>query len=157
MHLSYILLLFSLLLFHNVKTQSTTSQIQNNQIVSSSLTTGGYSYYYFSIPFTAKLFKRDLPTIHLSLTACSQPSPPPDYHDTVPPLNLYISTSNNNTLPGPNNGITVDNSSHGLTTWTSDNNTSEVWIAVGGPSLTGSWSGNWTFEIGASTIRKITN
>jgi hypothetical protein len=68
-----------------------------------------------------------------------------------------VSTSSGNTLPGPDHGITVEDSLNGLTKWTSDNQTAEIWISVGAPTLpAGSWTGNWTFEISASTNRKKT-
>lgn len=155
-HLYSFVLLF-LFCYHGnrVYAQSTTTQLNNNQIVSSSVAINGYNYYYFSVSATGQLFsKRDLPTIHLSTTICNQPTAPADFHDTVPPLNLYISTSSSNTLPGPDNSATVEDSSYGLIKWASDNQTSEIWIAVAAPALTGSWTGNFTYEIGVSTSRK---
>lgn len=146
-------------LFHITDAQSppsSTTQLINNQVVSSSIIPGTYNYYYFSVSATSQVFgKRDLPTIYLSTTTCSQPQSPSSVHTTVSPLNLFVSTSPDNTLPGPNHGITVEDSLKGLTKWMSDNQTAEIWISVGAPTLpTGSWTGNWTFEIGASTNRK---
>jgi hypothetical protein len=144
-------------LFHsaNAQSSSSTTQLNNNQILSSSIAPGTNNYYYFSVSATSRLFgKRDLPTIYLSTVTCSQPQPPSSFHDTVPPLNLFVSTSSSNTLPGPDNGTTVEDSLNGLTKWTSDNQTAEIWIAVGAPTLLGEgWTGNWTFEISASTNR----
>lgn len=150
-------MLFSFCCHSNcVYAQSTTTQLNNNQIVSSSVAINGYNYYYFSVSATGQLFsKRDLPTIHLSTTICNQPTPPADFHDTVPPLNLYISTSSSNTLPGPDNSATVEDSTYGLIKWKSDNQTSEIWIAVAAPALTGSWTGNFTYEIGVSTSQTM--
>ncbi|CEP08210.1 hypothetical protein [Parasitella parasitica] len=144
--------------FHSniVYAQSTTKQLYDNQIVSASVAISGFNYYYFGVSATNQLFsKRDLPTIHLSTTICKQPAAPADFHDTVPPLNLYVSTSNTNTLPGPKNSAAVNNSSNGLITWTCDKVTSEIWIAVAAPALTGSWAGNFTYEIGVSTIQTM--
>lgn len=140
---------------NHVYAQSTTTQLTNNQIISSSVAINGYNYYYFSVSATGRLFsKRDLPTIRLSTTICNQPTAPADFHDTVPPLNVYVSTSNSNTLPGPGNSAAVEDSSNGLIQWQSDNQTSEIWIAVAAPALTGAWTGNFTYEIGVSTTRK---
>ncbi|KAI8641668.1 stretch-activated Ca2+-permeable channel component-domain-containing protein [Parasitella parasitica] len=158
MKIVYGLIALFLSCFHSnlVYAQSTTKQLNNNQIVSASVAIHEYNYYYFSVPTTNQLFsKRDLPTIHLSTTICNQPTAPADSHDTVPPLNLYVSTSISNTLPGPDNSVAVNDSSYGLIKWTSNNQTSEIWIAVAAPALTGSWVGNYTYEIGVSTSQTM--
>ncbi|KAI8353310.1 stretch-activated Ca2+-permeable channel component-domain-containing protein [Choanephora cucurbitarum] len=140
-------ILFIAVLFQYAYTQSTTP-ISNNQILSSSVSANTYQYFYFTIPSTTQLFrKRDYPPIHLTVSTCSQPQS--SSSQSIPPVSIYLSTSSANTLPGPGNGITVDNSLNGLTSWTSDGTSSQLWIAVGGPSLENA-SGNWTFEIGAS-------
>ncbi|KAI9485433.1 MAG: stretch-activated Ca2+-permeable channel component-domain-containing protein [Benjaminiella poitrasii] len=132
--------------------QTITTQLKDNQILTSSISAGSYNYYYFSTTLTNQLFrKRDQPTIHLSIAACTQPTSPPHFNDLVPSLEVYISSSNRNTLPGPSDGNIANNSLHGLVTWASNDQTSEIWIAVGGPKLTGAWTGNWTYEIGVST------
>jgi calcium channel MID1 len=139
----------------NVLAQTTTTQLQNNQILSNSIAASGYNYYYFSIPAQSQVFsKRAIPNIYLSTSTCSQPTPPSTFHDVVPSINMYISLSNDNTLPGPDNGIAVDDALNGLTSWTSNYTASEIWIAVGATSLPNTWTGNWTYEIGVSTNRK---
>ncbi|KAI8070648.1 stretch-activated Ca2+-permeable channel component-domain-containing protein [Gilbertella persicaria] len=92
----------------------------------------------------------DYPIIYLTTTTCSQPQSS-DFNEQVPPLQVYVSTSSSNKLPGPHQGITVENGLNGLTQWQSDGTSSQLWIAVGAPPLQGSWTGNWTFEIGVST------
>lgn len=139
----------------NVFAQTTTTPLSNNQILSNSIAAGKYNYYYFSIPAQNRLFsKRVLPNIYLSTSTCSQPRPPSTFHDVVPSINMYISTSADNTLPGPDNGIAVDDSLNGLSTWSSNNSATQIWIAVGATSLPNTWTGNWTYEIGVSTSRK---
>jgi hypothetical protein len=150
-----ICLILVLALLYQISAQNTTIQLQNNQILSNSIAAGRYNYYYFSIPAQNQLFsKRALPNIYLSTSTCSQPKPPSTFHDVVPSINMYISTSKDNTLPGPDNGIAVDDSLNGLSTWSSNSSASELWIAVGATSLPTTWTGNWTYEIGVSTGRK---
>lgn len=133
----------------------TTTLLENNRILSSSIAAGSYNYYYFSIPAINQVFsKRALPNIFLSITTCTQPTPPSTFKDAIPSFNVYISLSKGNTLPGPDSGISVNDAIHGLTTWTSNGASSEIWVAVGAPSLPNTWTGNWTYEIGVSTNRK---
>lgn len=153
----YISLVVAVLYFSNsVLTQTTTTQLQNGQIITHSIAPGAYNYYYFSISATNQLFgKRAIPSIYLSSTTCSQPQPPAGVHDVVPSPDIFISTSKNNPLPGPDNGIAVDDALHGLCTWKSDGTASEIWIAVGASSLPNTWTGNWTYEIGVSTVEDL--
>ena len=137
----------------SVIAQSTTTRLLNGQTVTSSIAPGAYNYYYFLSPATT-FGKRAISTLYLSSTTCSQPQPPPSFHDTIPSPDIFISTSKENTLPGPDNGIAVKDAIHGLTTWESDGTVSEIWIAVGATSLPTTWAGNWTYEIGVSISRK---
>ncbi|KAI8088552.1 stretch-activated Ca2+-permeable channel component-domain-containing protein [Thamnidium elegans] len=130
----------------------TTTLLENNHILSGSIAAGSYDYYYFSIPAINQVFnKRAIPNIFLSITTCTQPIPPSTFKDAIPSFNAYISLSKSNALPGPDNGISVNDAIHGLTTWTSNGASSEIWVAVGAPSLPNTWTGNWTYEIGVST------
>lgn len=139
----------------HVLAQSTTTLLKDNQILSTSIAAGSYNYYYFSIPATGQAFgKRALSNLFLSTSTCSQPIPPSTFTDAIPSIDMYISLSKDNTLPGPDNGIAVSDGVHGLTTWTSLEAVSEIWIAVGATSLPNTWTGNWTYEIGVSTSRK---
>lgn len=155
----YIITIVAILSFTStVLAQTTTTQLQNGQIVTNSVSAGDYNYYYFSIPSTNQVFgKRAIPNIYLSSTTCTQPQPPATSQEVVPSPDIYISTSRDNTLPGPNKGIAVDDALHGLSTWKSDGTISEIWIAVGAATIPSTWTGNWTYEIGVSTSRKKLN
>ncbi|KAG2206952.1 hypothetical protein INT47_008421 [Mucor saturninus] len=132
--------------------QSTTTLLKDNQILSNSVAAGSYNYYYFSIPATGHVFgKRAFSNIFLSSSTCSQPIPPSTFKDAIPSVDMYISLSKDNPLPGPDNGITVTDGLHGLSTWTSPDSISEIWVAVGATALPNTWTGNWTYEIGVST------
>lgn len=148
-------LVVALYYVNSVLTQTTTTQLQNGRIITNSIAPGAYNYYYFSLSATNQLFgKRAIPSIYLSSTTCSQPLPSATVHDVIPAPYIFISTSKNNPLPGPDNGIAVDEALHGLSTWKSDGTATEIWIAVGASTLPSTWTGNWTYEIGVSTVGK---
>ncbi|KAI9256153.1 stretch-activated Ca2+-permeable channel component-domain-containing protein [Helicostylum pulchrum] len=147
-----VLFYLHVLLYATLVLTQTTTLLQNNRILPGSIAAGSYNYYYFSIPAINQVFsKRAIPNIFLSITTCTQPTPPSTFKDAIPSFNVYISLSKGNTLPGPDNGISVNDAIHGLTTWTSNGASSEIWVAVGASSLPNAWTGNWTYEIGVST------
>lgn len=156
MTLQYLYVLVAIIYYaSHVIAQTTTTLLKNNQILSNSIGAGDYNYYYFSIPATGQVFgKRALSNIFLSTSTCSQPIPPSTFKDVIPSIDLYISLSKDNPLPGLDNGITVNDGIHGLTNWTSSEAISEIWFAVGATTLPNTWTGNWTYEIGVSTSRK---
>ncbi|OAD70369.1 hypothetical protein PHYBLDRAFT_148909 [Phycomyces blakesleeanus NRRL 1555(-)] len=137
-----------------------TIQLNNSQIISLSIDSGDLQHFYFPVETATILAlstihdsftKRDISPIYLTLTSCSQPTPPDNYQGQVPSLDVFLSLSNDNTLPGPSNGIPVNGSFGGRTSWEGDSTFPKVWIGVVAPTLNDHWTGSWTFEIGIST------
>lgn len=96
-----------------------------------------------------------LEAIYLTVTVCSQPQPPANYQGLVPPLQVFVSTSSSNSLPGPGVPGTspIDNPYPGYSSWNSTSSpTNQMWIGVSAPSLSNGWAGNWTYQLGVSTI-----
>ncbi|KAF2205438.1 hypothetical protein GQ43DRAFT_459976 [Delitschia confertaspora ATCC 74209] len=92
--------------------------------------------------------------VYISINTCRQPSANGTTTSEAPPqLTLYISTSQKNQKPGPENEdglvgkpIPLDGGYANLTLQTS----SDVFIGVSAPSVDKNWDGNWHFEIAAS-------
>jgi calcium channel MID1 len=148
-------LLLVLLYTQQSASQSVTVQLTNNVIQTASIGQGGTNYYYFDVQNVQSfLFRRAIPPIFVTSTTCSQPASSSNNQDAVPSLDMYISTSDSNTLPGPGNGDKVADSEFGHIAWNSSGSETRVWMSVTAPTLKGQWTGNWTFEIGASTSRK---
>ncbi|KAI9245324.1 stretch-activated Ca2+-permeable channel component-domain-containing protein [Sporodiniella umbellata] len=113
-----------------------TTQLQNNQIKSASLSSdAGYQYYYFSIPAQTQL-SSSTPNIYLTIASCN-----------VLGLSAYLSTSSNVTMP--QNRILLNNT-NGLISWNSNHSTSEIWVTVSTNQTT-----SGMYEIGASTQRSV--
>ncbi|KAI8578090.1 hypothetical protein K450DRAFT_248974 [Umbelopsis ramanniana AG] len=93
--------------------------------------------------------------IYLTVTVCSQPQPPSSYEGFVPPLQVFVSTTSTNSLPGPNVPETspLNTTYSGFTSWNSTlSPTTQLWVGVSAPALANGWTGNWTYQIGTSTI-----
>ncbi|KAI8092956.1 stretch-activated Ca2+-permeable channel component-domain-containing protein [Halteromyces radiatus] len=167
-----------------------TNPLQNNQILSSNITSGAQHHFYFSTKgntLTARSLEKTLSyfnsfdgqvndlsiglgilnnkrapntimdnstnSVYLTLTSCSQPSPPSNYQGDIPSIDLYLSKASSNTLPGPTNNQnndTVDDTKPGRISWQGDH-ISDLWIGVVAPTLTTGWTGQWTYELGIST------
>ncbi|GAB5590564.1 Centractin [Umbelopsis nana] len=92
--------------------------------------------------------------VYLTVTVCSQPQPPTSYQGLVPPLQVFVSTTSSNSLPGPSVPGTspINNSYPGYTSWNSTSSpTNQLWVGVSAPALAAGWSGNWTYQLGVST------
>lgn len=163
-----------LILFFSIRADAQSTQpLVNHQILSSNITSSGQQHFYFNPSTTPGFTKRSLLTLtdsdhapwtkrdptttfYLTLTSCSQPSPPPNYQGEIPSIDLYLSTVNSNTLPGPThhqNNNTVDDTLPGRISW-HGNTVPELWIGVAAPTLTAAWTGQWTYELAISTQRK---
>lgn len=140
---------------------SVTVQLNNSQILSTAIASGDLQHYYFSSSSSSAssllshITERDPSSLYLSLTACSQPAAPSNYQGEVPSLDIYLSFSSDNALPGPGNGAIVNDSIPGRIDWQKDNFQSDIWIGVVAPTLTDNWTGNWTYEIAVSTERML--
>jgi calcium channel MID1 len=96
--------------------------------------------------------------IYLTVSVCTQPQPPSNYQGQVPPLQVFISTSSSNSLPGPSvSGTSPVNNTHpGYVYWDSTASpTDQLWIGVSAPTLTQGWTGNWTYQLGVSTTGNV--
>jgi len=93
--------------------------------------------------------------IYLTVTVCSQPQPPSNYEGYVPPLQVFVSTISSNSLPGPNvPGTSPLNTTYpGFIAWNSTfSPTTQLWVGISAPALAAGWTGNWTYQIGTSTV-----
>ncbi|KAI8328240.1 stretch-activated cation channel Mid1 [Chlamydoabsidia padenii] len=148
----------------SVYSQSTNA-LENNRILLSNITSSGQQHFYFNtqgslskrlVTFNGgSLTKRAPTTIYLTLTSCTQPTPPLNYQGEIPSIDLYLSTVNSNPLPGPTNhqnNNTVDDTLPGRISWqTNSGSIPELWIGVAAPTLTPGWTGQWTYELAIST------
>ncbi|ORY93463.1 stretch-activated Ca2+-permeable channel component-domain-containing protein [Syncephalastrum racemosum] len=143
---------------------SVTVQLNNSQILSTAIASGDLQHYYFSSSSSSSaaapsllshITERAPSSLYLSLTACSQPTAPSNYQGEVPSLDIYLSFSSDNALPGPGNGAIVNDSIPGRIDWRKDDFQSDVWIGVVAPTLTDNWTGNWTYEIAVSTDQSM--
>ncbi|RUS21475.1 stretch-activated Ca2+-permeable channel component-domain-containing protein [Endogone sp. FLAS-F59071] len=132
---------------HRSKTNSV------NSATSTSRPTGGKSHNKRagSIEPTGNLF--------ITLTTCSQPT---GGSGSPGALQLYVSNSSQNSLPGPQASPQVSTSNDPtrdggifagfLSISLPLSQASSVWIGVSAPQLQGQgWTGNWTYQLGVST------
>ncbi|KAI7878133.1 hypothetical protein K492DRAFT_171060 [Lichtheimia hyalospora FSU 10163] len=120
---------------------------------SASIASGDLQHYYFEAAHgLSGLQESEAKSVYLTLTSCSQPTAPGNYEGEVPSLNMFISTSSEETtLPGPSQGTMVNDTKLGRIAWNSGDQVENVWIGVVAPTLTDNWSGNWTYQIAVST------
>ncbi|CDH59753.1 calcium channel subunit mid1 [Lichtheimia corymbifera JMRC:FSU:9682] len=132
----------------------TTVQLNDSQMWSASIASGDLQHYYFDAAAQRSLGlqESEAKRVYLTLTSCSQPIAPGNYEGEVPSLNMFISTSSEETtLPGPSHGTMVNDTNLGRISWNSGDQVQNVWIGVVAPTLTDNWSGNWTYQIAIST------
>ena len=136
--------------------QQVTIPLNNSIIATAAIESGDLQHFYFSASSTSlldrrRLATRDVPNLFLTLTSCSQPTPPANYEGEIPSLDVFLSTSEDNTLPGPSQGLLVNDTLFGRVAWENTEPISKLWIGVVAPTLTENWNGNWTFQIAVST------
>ncbi|KAG0074734.1 stretch-activated cation channel mid1 [Linnemannia elongata] len=85
--------------------------------------------------------------VFISVSTCSTPK---SGAALCPPLELYVSTSASQTLPGPGQAIQPVYSEDGLIRFTVKTK-KDVFFSLRAPTLTGTWTGDWAVEVGAST------
>lgn len=86
-------------------------------------------------------------TVFISVSTCSTPK---SGAALCPPLELYVSTSASQSLPGPGQAIQPVYSEDGLIRFTVKTK-KDVFFSLRAPTLTGTWTGDWAVEVGAST------
>jgi hypothetical protein len=85
--------------------------------------------------------------VFISVSTCSTPK---SGGALCPPLELYVSTSASQPLPGPGQAIRPEYSEDGLIRFTVKTK-KDVFFSLHSPTLTGTWTGDWAVEVGAST------
>ncbi|KAI8144396.1 stretch-activated Ca2+-permeable channel component-domain-containing protein [Fennellomyces sp. T-0311] len=136
--------------------QQVTVPLNDSAITTAAIGSGDLQHFYFSASSNSlldrrRLARRDVPNLFLTLTSCSQPTPPPNYEGEIPSLDVFLSTSADNTLPGPSQGLLVNDTKFGRVAWENTQPIANLWIGVVAPTLTENWNGNWTFQIAVST------
>ncbi|KAL5628653.1 hypothetical protein BROUX41_002044 [Berkeleyomyces rouxiae] len=99
------------------------------------------------------LVKRDTETVYISANTCLQPSANNDNVTFAPPqLTLYVSTSTQNTSPGPNNTNNTDvvAFTEGAVMYNVSTSNSVYFSIAAATNLT-NHTGNWQFEVTVST------
>lgn len=85
--------------------------------------------------------------VFISVSTCSTPK---SGSALCPPLELYVSTSASQPLPGPGQAIQPESNADGLIRFTVKTKR-DVFFSLHAPTLTGTWTGDWAVEVGAST------
>ncbi|KAF9944575.1 stretch-activated cation channel mid1 [Mortierella alpina] len=88
--------------------------------------------------------------VFISVSTCSTPK---SGANVCPPLVLYVSTSTSQPLPGPGqdpNAVKVVSGHEGLIQFTVYTDR-DVFFSLQAPALEGTWTGDWSVEVGAST------
>jgi len=145
--------------FSLVTRQSNESaQLSDNSIVSKTIAPGATDFWTFS---PSLLNIHGSPTLYITISACTQPSPLPGLNATqiyasenLPSLQLYISTDSTNTKPGPDSDAslqTVQILSQGFTNFSMPSVSDDVYISVVAGSVSSNWKGSWSYELATST------
>ncbi|KAG0198680.1 stretch-activated cation channel mid1 [Mortierella sp. GBA30] len=88
--------------------------------------------------------------VFISISTCSTPK---SGATVCPQLSLYVSTSTSHPLPGPGqdpNAVQVVSGQEGLIQFTVYTDR-DVFFSLQAPPLVGTWAGDWTVEVGASS------
>ncbi|KAG0210264.1 stretch-activated cation channel mid1 [Mortierella sp. NVP41] len=85
--------------------------------------------------------------VFISVSTCSTPK---SGGALCPPLELYVSTSASQPLPGPGQSVPPEFSQDGLIRFTVKTK-KDVFFSLHSPTLSGTWTGDWAVEVGASS------
>ncbi|KAF8938561.1 stretch-activated cation channel Mid1 [Dissophora ornata] len=88
--------------------------------------------------------------VFISVSTCSTPT---SGASLCPPLVMYVSTSASQPLPGPGQDpkvVQAVTSQEGLIQFTAYT-TKDIFFSLQAPTLTGTWTGDWAVEVGASS------
>jgi len=146
---------------HLVTRQSNESiPLSDNSIVPMGINPGTTDFWTFS-PSQNNI--SGTTNVYITVSACTQPFPKSGLNatqiytnQTLPALQLYISTDASNTRPGPDTDATTQvmrELSLGFTNITLADITADVYISVVAPNVTSDWQGTWTYQLGSSTKR----
>jgi hypothetical protein len=146
---------------HLVTRQSNESiPLSDNSIVPMGINPGTTDFWTFS---PAQNNISGTTTVYITISACTQPFPKSGLNatqiytnQTLPALQLYISTDASNTRPGPDTDATkqvMTELSLGFTNVTLDDITADVYISVVARNVSSDWQGTWTYQLGSSTKR----
>jgi hypothetical protein len=145
--------------FSLVSRQSNESaQLSDNSIVPKTIAPGATDFWTFS---PSLLNIHGSPTLYITISACTQPSPASGLNATqiyasenLPSLQLYISTDSTNTKPGPDSDAslqTVQILSQGYANFSIPSVSDDVYMSVVAGSVSSSWQGSWSYELATST------
>ena len=99
-------------------------------------------------------------TVYITVSTCTQPFPKPGLNatqiylnETLPPLQIYVSTDAANSRPGPasNPPIQPQDLKMGYASVNISGVTNDVFLAVVTGNISSKWQGSWSYQIGAST------
>jgi len=100
--------------------------------------------------------------LYLTLSVCTQPFPNPGLNatevyatQTIPPLQLYVSTDASNLRPGPGVDSTtqaVTSANQGFANFTINSISSDIYLSIAAGNVTSDWQGTWTYSLGSSTF-----
>ena len=146
---------------HLVTRQSNQSiPLSDNSIVPMGINPGTTDFWTFS---PSQLNISGPTTVHITVSACTQPFPKSGLNatkvyanQTLPALQLYVSTNKSNPRPGPDTDATkqvMRGLSQGFTNITLENVTGDIYISVAAPNVTSDWQGSWSYQLGTSTKR----
>lgn len=145
--------------FNLVTRQSNESVLlSDNSIVPKDINPGTTDFWTFS---PSSLNISGSPTLYITISACTQPFPKVGLNatqvyasETLPSLQLYISTDSSNPKPGPDSDTslqTMQNLSQGFTNVTLSSLSDDVYISVVAENITSKWQGSWSYQLATST------
>ena len=151
---------------HLVARQSNVSTpLGNNAVVGMDLAPGTTDFWTFSPSLLNITDTTNTTTLYITVNTCTQPFPKPGLNATevyakgeLPPLQLYVSTSPANKLPGPSADSslqTVLQLVAGFANVTLPGVPSDVYISVSALNTSSDWQGSWSYQLGTSTTGRF--
>jgi len=146
-------------LSHDLVTRQSneSTQLQPSTITSQDISPATTDFWTFPI---SQLNLTGSTTVYFTVSACTQPFPRPGLNatqiymnETLPPLQVYVSTDAANSRPGPgsNPPIQPANLTLGYVNFNVSGVTGDVFLSVVAGNVSSDWQGSWSYEIGAST------
>ena len=133
-------------------------QLGDNSIVTKEISPGAADFWTFS---PSLLNISGSSTLYITVSACTQPSPNAGLNatqiyanETLPPLQLYVSSDSSNPRPGPTSDSSTQILSglyQGYTNITVANVSNDVFISVVAQNISSNWQGTWTYQLATST------
>jgi hypothetical protein len=142
-----------------VTRQSNDSVLLNdNSIITKTISPGTTDFWTFSPSF---LNIGGSVTLYITISACTEPSPKVGLNatqiytsETLPSLQLYVSTDSSNPRPGPTSDSstqTLSELSQGFANITVLDISNDVFISVVAQNIPSNWQGTWSYQLATST------